>query len=529
LERKVVSGIMLTLLISMLTLAFNIQLAKSEPAAWTVDDDGPADFHTIQEAINVASPGDTIYVSSGTYYEHVVVNKTLSLIGVGGPIIDASLPATVDPSAAQWNGMTILEDHCTIEGFEIRNADNFGIEIQADYGLFKENLVEGCNFAGISCYAWAHDGVSYHSSHDNSICNNTVIRNNMGALLGDAYNNLVSLNIIERSEWGIYLCEYARNNLVTKNSVSNITGTPGIAGGYGIAVGTGSHNNLIVGNNISNNVVYGISIELLGGGFPLPHDNSIHHNNFVDNTVQAYDDGINNFWDDGYSSGGNYWSDYSGVDLYSGPYQNELGSDGIGDTPYVIDENNRDNYPLMKPYPWATHDIGITSVTTSKTIIGQGYNVSISIMTFNYGNYTENINLTIYANTTIIGKINNIDIASRNFTTLTLTWNTTGVAKGNYTITAEATQLPHETDTADNTVIDGWVFVTIPGDVNGDKTVNILDCILLANHFGHTNGNGHTPNTEEWRKCMNCNINCDGNVNILDCIILAGHFGQRWP
>jgi len=57
-----------------------------------------------------------------------------------------------------------------------------------------------------------------------------------------------------------------------------------------------------------------------------------------------------NLWDDGYPSGGNYWSNYAGVDFYSGPYQNETGSDGIGDTRHVIDENNWDNYPLMEPW-----------------------------------------------------------------------------------------------------------------------------------------------------------------------------------
>jgi hypothetical protein len=57
-----------------------------------------------------------------------------------------------------------------------------------------------------------------------------------------------------------------------------------------------------------------------------------------------------NTWDDGYPSGGNYWSDYAGVDLFSGPYQNQTGSDGIGDTPYFIRANNTDNYPLMNPY-----------------------------------------------------------------------------------------------------------------------------------------------------------------------------------
>lgn len=43
----------------------------------------------------------------------------------------------------------------------------------------------------------------------------------------------------------------------------------------------------------------------------------------------------------------NYWSDYPGVDEFSGPNQDEAGSDGIGDTSYGIDENNMDNYPLF--------------------------------------------------------------------------------------------------------------------------------------------------------------------------------------
>ncbi|MBS7635414.1 PKD domain-containing protein, partial [Candidatus Bathyarchaeota archaeon] len=57
-----------------------------------------------------------------------------------------------------------------------------------------------------------------------------------------------------------------------------------------------------------------------------------------------------NSWDNGYPSGGNYWSNYVVVDYYSGPYQNETRSDGIGDVSYIIDVNNRDRYPLMKPW-----------------------------------------------------------------------------------------------------------------------------------------------------------------------------------
>ena len=56
-----------------------------------------------------------------------------------------------------------------------------------------------------------------------------------------------------------------------------------------------------------------------------------------------------NIWNNGYPSGGNHWSDYTGIDIYSGPYQNETGSDGKGDAPYSIDVNNVDHYPLMSP------------------------------------------------------------------------------------------------------------------------------------------------------------------------------------
>jgi hypothetical protein len=57
-----------------------------------------------------------------------------------------------------------------------------------------------------------------------------------------------------------------------------------------------------------------------------------------------------NSLDNRYPSGGNYWSDYNGTDLYGGPFQNVTGSDGKGDTPYSIDVNNVDHYPLMTPW-----------------------------------------------------------------------------------------------------------------------------------------------------------------------------------
>jgi len=69
----------------------------------------------------------------------------------------------------------------------------------------------------------------------------------------------------------------------------------------------------------------------------------------VDNTEQVLASKLDstNVWDDDYPSGGSYWSDYNGVDVKNGPNQDQPSSDGIGDTPYVIDANNQDRYPLM--------------------------------------------------------------------------------------------------------------------------------------------------------------------------------------
>jgi hypothetical protein len=75
--------------------------------------------------------------------------------------------------------------------------------------------------------------------------------------------------------------------------------------------------------------------------------NIIFHNIFANNTQQAQVlNSPSNSWDNGHPSGGNYWSDYVGWDVFSGPYQNETGSDGIGDLPYVIDAENQDRYPF---------------------------------------------------------------------------------------------------------------------------------------------------------------------------------------
>jgi hypothetical protein len=89
----------------------------------------------------------------------------------------------------------------------------------------------------------------------------------------------------------------------------------------------------------------------------LSGNNIVFHNNFVNNTHQVRNDYTvygTDFWDNG--SEGNYWSDYTG---------NDTNADGIGDTPYIIDENRKDNFPLMFPYDIENNTIIRPSAETS--------------------------------------------------------------------------------------------------------------------------------------------------------------------
>jgi hypothetical protein len=80
-------------------------------------------------------------------------------------------------------------------------------------------------------------------------------------------------------------------------------------------------------------------------------DGLFYGNNFVNNSEQVVvSSGYRNSWNLSYPAGGNYWSDYNGSDCYCGTYQNETGMDCIGDTPYLIAQSFRDNYPLLRAY-----------------------------------------------------------------------------------------------------------------------------------------------------------------------------------
>jgi len=166
------------------------------------------------------------------------------------------------------------------------------------------------------------------------------------------------------------------------------------------------------------------------------------------------------------------------------------------------------------------HDVAIINTKTSKTITG-GSIVYVNVTVENQGQTTETFDVTVYYNSTPIETktVTNLDVGTTIM--LTFQWNTTTVPKGNYTISASATIIEGETDTADNTYIDGWVFKTILGDVNGDRKVNIIDITLVAVAFKTT------PTDPKWNP--NADINNDNTINILDISKVAKEFGKTDP
>ena len=186
------------------------------------------------------------------------------------------------------------------------------------------------------------------------------------------------------------------------------------------------------------------------------------------------------------------------------------------------------------------HDVAVRGVEPSQTTVKIGQIIDAQVNVTNHGNVPETFNLICAYNNTDVWQpptyltptmFNNdaVTLSPGENATLTHQLNTTAMGIGAYTLIAFVPQVAYEGDTSDNTFMSVELRIIIPGDVNGDNQVNILDCIILANHFGHINGNGHIPGTKEWKDCLNSDINSDSRVNILDCIILAGHFGQKSP
>jgi hypothetical protein len=197
----------------------------------------------------------------------------------------------------------------------------------------------------------------------------------------------------------------------------------------------------------------------------------------------------------------------------------ELDGTNVGKTNPINLTMDR-NYTLQAVFKVGLHDVAIANIKSSKTVVGQGYSMNINVTITNQGDYQETFTVTLYANTTFVA-LQTIPLESGASTTLTFTWNTTGFAKGNYTISAYAWPVPDETDTNDNAFSDGWVIITIPGDIDGDGKVKLADLVILARAYNSQLGNPH------WNP--NADIDDNGIVGLSDLVILAKNYGKTDP
>jgi len=271
------------------------------------------------------------------------------------------------------------------------------------------------------------DGIKLYSSSNNIISGNNITNNSQGIHLWRSSGNSISGNNINNNGNGIILNDSSSNSI----SGNNITNNNG-----GIWLMGSSDYNSVSRNTIADN---NVGLSLAGCSSST---NTIHHNNFIDNDPQSVPYNYVNAWDDGYPSGGNYWSDYTGVDEKSGPDQDLLGSDGIGDTPYILDTNNKDRYPLMNTW--------VLDTTKPTANAGQDQIVNVgATVTFDGGDSTDNVGIVSYEwnfgdGTTGTGKTTTHVYTSPGTYTVTLAVNDVAgnTATNSITVTVHSSETP---------------------------------------------------------------------------------------
>ncbi|UCD96064.1 MAG: right-handed parallel beta-helix repeat-containing protein, partial [Candidatus Bathyarchaeota archaeon] len=170
-------------------------------------------------------------------------------------------------------------------------------------------------------------------SDQNLIVGSFLLSNLVGISMVEAYQNELSGNVVVDSHATSISAVASHDGFIAHNILEACISGPSIELNL-------CSNNTIVGNSI---------VDTGGTGLFLNQSstNIIFHNNFISNVAHAVALNSHNLWDNGYPSGGNFWDDSNGTDIYRGPNQDIFGFDGIEDYPYILNENESDTYPLM--------------------------------------------------------------------------------------------------------------------------------------------------------------------------------------
>jgi len=115
-------------------------------------------------------------------------------------------------------------------------------------------------------------------------------------------------------------------------------------------------------------------------------------------------------------------------------------------------------YPLWR-------DLAVTNIVASPTSVLAGEPVSVNVTVTNLGNFTETFNATAYYDSTAIGTRTGLTLEADADRVLTFTWDTTGVALGNYPIKAEVRMAQVDNNSTNNVLTNGTVTIELAHDV----------------------------------------------------------------
>lgn len=272
-----------------------------------VDDDnteGPWDgtqehpYQHIQDAIDNASDGDTIYVHNGTYYEIIEINKEINLIGEDNN-------ATIIKNNLEGPLVSITASDVKISNFKINNSysfDSIGIGVYSNRNIVSNNIIyrggryairiEGANYNIITnntlyWRACTGVGIGFNNAYDNIVSNNNIsgffacikVQSCDNGRSNTIINNIISGKSKHGSRYGIFLWDSCKNFEITGNIFSDFNESKGAA----IGIDSGFHN---IHHNIMRHNIVGIDIDYFLSSFDDECRVSayIHHNNFISNT-----------------------------------------------------------------------------------------------------------------------------------------------------------------------------------------------------------------------------------------------------